>query len=204
MIVAKVSRYMSIMLTCRTLIELLEYVRRKAILPGPSVSPLLIRALLAGEDMLGGLSLDGRPLDELEDSVSRESVPFSSELDISGGSGGTSSAGASIPFFVVEVEREPSENKPLALGAEATRRIKRDAVAPIDLGDRGPLPRDFEGVVGVAKDACDGLAVRGFARGWLGLRERVIVCFSDLVCGRGLPEGPIESASVDWGCCCCW
>lgn len=192
------------MLTCRTFIELLEYVRLKAIFPGPSESPLLTRAFADGEAKLGGVGLDGRPLDELEDIVSRESVPCSSELETSGGSGGTISAGASSPFFVVEVERDPSEKRPFALGAEATRRIKRDADAPIARGDNGPFPRDFEGVLGIANDACDGFAVCGCARGKLGLRDRVILCFSDLVCGRGLPDGPAESASVDWGSCCCW
>lgn len=42
----------------------------------------------------------------------------------------------------------PSEKRPLALGAEATLRRKRDADAPTDFGESGPwFERDFEGAV---------------------------------------------------------
>jgi hypothetical protein len=92
---------------------------------------------------------DGRPLDEPEDIVSSESVPFSNELDASPGIGGTTSDGASRPFLVVEAEREPKENNPFAFGAEATRRIKRVADAPIDFGDNGAFTFAFEGRVGL-------------------------------------------------------
>jgi hypothetical protein len=103
--------------------------------------------VLVGRDVI--------PLNESEDTVSRESVPFSNELDIILGRGGTGSAGASIPFLVVQVlDREFIENKPFALGADATRRIKRDAEAPIDLGDNGAPPdRDVKGVGGRLKEA---------------------------------------------------
>lgn len=113
------------------------------------------------------------------------------------------SAGANIPFFVVEVDRELKEKSPLALGAEATRRMKREAEAPIALGERAPLGRDLRGVVGLVNDACEGSAVSGMARGELGFRDRFIRCLSDLVCVRGLEEGPADSASMDFGCCGC-
>jgi len=138
---------------------------------------------------------EGRPLDEPEDTVSSESVPSSSEVDARGG---TASDGASRPFFVVEADREPRENNPLTLGAEATRRMKRVAEAPIALGDSGPFPFGLEGVAGVRNKACDGLAVSGLACGELGLCERFILCFSDSVCIRVLLKAPIESASVDF------
>lgn len=181
--------------------ELLEYVLRNAILPGPSARPLLTRALVEGELPTTVVDRDEGSRDDPDDMVSSESPPLCSrELEPSGGMGGTMSAGASMPFFVVEVERVPRENKPLAFGADATRRIKRDADAPMDLGDRAPFPRDFEGVVGLAKEVCDGLVVSGLPRGALGFRERFMRCRSDLLCVRDLVvEGPVESASVDLG-----
>lgn len=127
--------------TCRTLIELLEYVLRNATLPA------LQSRGLAYEDG-GGLEGKDRPLDDPDDTVSRESV-CSSEFDPIDPSGGTMSAGASSPFFVVKVVREPRLKRPLALGADATRRMKREAEAPIDLGDSGPLVHDLDGVPGL-------------------------------------------------------
>lgn len=156
--------------------------------------------------MPGGVSRDVRPLDDPDDMVSKESVPCSSELDTSGGKGGTTSAGASRPFLVVaEADREPRLNRPFALGADATRRMKREAEAPMDLGESGPpAPRDLEGVVGVWKEPWDGSAVSGLLRGEFGVRERAVRCRSDLVYARVLAEGPTESASADFGCCCWW
>lgn len=99
----------------------------------------------------------GRPLDDDDDTVS-------SELDSCSGFGmaGINSAGASKPFFVVvpDVAREPSEKRPLAFGADATRRINRVAFAPKAFGDSGP-ERDADGGVGGIKDICDASAVRG-------------------------------------------
>ena len=87
------------------------------------------------------------PLDDPEDIVSSEFVPCSDELETNNGRGGTTSVGASSPFFMVEdVEREPSEKRPFMLGADATRRRKRDAEALMDFGERGPwLDRDLGG-----------------------------------------------------------
>lgn len=117
--------------------------------------PLLTLVLVEeGVVLLVRVARDVRPRDEPEEIVSRESVPFSRELEIKLGTGGIGS-GASKPFFVVEVEREPIENRPLALGAEATLRMKREADAPIDLGVRPPVGRDLDGVVGVVNEACE-------------------------------------------------
>lgn len=68
-------------------------------------------------------------------------------------------SGARKPFLVVDVfaEREPNEKRPLALGADATRRMKRDALALIALGDRGP-DLDEGGEVG-RNESWDELAV---------------------------------------------
>lgn len=64
-----------------------------------------------------------------------------------GGKGGTHSIGDKRPFFVVaDGDREAIENRPFALGAEATRRKNREAVALTDLGLRGAFV--FERVVG--------------------------------------------------------
>ena len=126
-------------LTDRTLMEWLEYVLRKATLPGPSfgVLALVTRSLVFGSDALlfarCGRSL---PTDDDEESVSSEFESCSGRAIE-----GTNSAGASRPFLVVvpDIDREPNEKRPLALGADATRRMKREAVAPTDLGLRGPL-----------------------------------------------------------------
>ncbi len=96
-----------------------------------------------------------RPLDDPDDVVSSESVPFSRELDTMLGTGGMESAGARSPFLVVEVDREFGEKRFLALGADATLRMKRVAVALMDLGDSGPGGRDVEGVEGVPKVPMD-------------------------------------------------
>lgn len=171
------------------MIELLEYVRRNGTLPGPSSIPLLTRGVVR----VFPRPCCGWPREEPEEMVSSESVPCSRELDMTLGRGGTGSAGASIPFFVVETPRE-AENRPLALGADATRRIKRDADAPIALGDSGP-ERDVDCTGGRANEAWDGPAVRGFDRRVLGCRERG--CFSGFVRALDLDEAATESASTD-------
>ena len=75
---------------------------------------------------------------------------------VSSGTGGTS-YGESRPFFVVGgpllAEREaPEVNRPLALGAEATRRMKR----PTALGLSGLMgPRAGERVASAGVESCD-------------------------------------------------
>jgi hypothetical protein len=103
-----------------------------------------------------------RPRDEPEDEVSNESVPNSvpSSDDVDGitGTGGTFSAGASNPFLiVVEADRDFGENKSLALGADATRRMNLGN-APIDLEAGGPPCRYANGGRGL-NDDCAGSAV---------------------------------------------
>ena len=103
--------------------------------------------------------------------------------------------------MVAEDDLEPIEKRPFAFGAEATRRMNRDAVALTDFGLRGPFVRDRDGVDGVGgNEDCEGSAVSGMPlaeggrRGWLG-RAR-----SDLVCCRDRPGVATERASVDFGC----
>ena len=104
----------------------------------------------------GFIARDICPLDEPEDMVSNESVPCSIELEISGRRGGIVSAGANSPFLVAGEDFEPRENRPLALGAEATRRMNREAVALIALGLKVPFIRDLGevGAVVAGKDNC--------------------------------------------------
>lgn len=131
---------------------------------------------------------DKRSRDEPEEIVSRESVPCSTD-DI--GRGGAVSAGARRPFLVVaDAEREVRLNRPLAFGADATRRMKREAVAPTDFGVNGP-GREEEAATG--KEVCEGPAVRDFELP--GTRESAVLCFSDLVRGRDLAGE--ESASTE-------
>jgi len=134
--------------------ELLEYVLRNASLAGPAAAALS-SIFLDREKLPGGVDFDDVSLDDPEDIVSSESVPWSDEPETSDGRDGTTSVGASRPFLVVEdIEREPSEKRPFTLGADATRRRKRDADAPMDFGERGPwLDRDFGGPVRLMKDA---------------------------------------------------
>lgn len=126
--------------TCFTLIEWLEYVRRNATLPGPSAEDwglVILSFVLPLEVALFARAWrGGRPLDEDEEMVSNESAP-SSMCSI----GSKASPGESNPFLVVVggVDRcEPSEKRPFAFGADATRRMNRDAPALIALGDSGP------------------------------------------------------------------
>jgi hypothetical protein len=99
---------------------------------------------LRGDTGADGVSLE-RHLEDADDSVSNESVPSSTEVETSGGSGGTAFAGASNPFFVVDPDREPREKSPLALGAEATLRMNLEADAPIAFGLNGALVLEREG-----------------------------------------------------------
>ena len=149
-------------LTCRTLIEWLEYVLRNAIFPGPFADALVlvIRSLVLTAELLllARAGRMGRPLEDVDDTVSSE-LPSWSDC----GTEGIISPGASRPFFVVApeaAEREPRVKRPLALGADATRRMNLVALAPIALGDNGP-ERDADGGVCCAKDICDALAVNG-------------------------------------------
>ena len=88
----------------------------------------------------------GRPLDDAEDTVSRDVFSWSSCCI-----GDMTSAAARSPFFVVvpDVDREPRVKRPFAFGADATRRIKRDALAPMTFGDSGPERDADGGVVGL-------------------------------------------------------
>jgi hypothetical protein len=161
--------------------------------------PLLDRSPIDEVAIIGGVGLDIRPLEDPEDTVSRESVPFSRELDTRAGIGGTASAGARNPFLVAG-ERDPSMKRPLAFGAEATRRMKREAEAPTDFGVRGVFVRDLDGVGGEGTAGCEGLAVSGTTLAEFALRDRFIRCLSDLVGVLDFAEGVAESASLDSGC----
>lgn len=130
-------------LTCFTLIEWFEYVRRNATLPGPSGAEREVgsRSFVLPVDtaLLARACRGGCPRDEDEETVSKESAPWSAC-----GIGGRGSPGESKPFFVeiVDDRCEPREKRPFAFGADATRRINRDAPALIALGDSGPVRED--------------------------------------------------------------
>lgn len=144
-------------LTDPIFIELLEYVLRKGILPGPSV----VARFCPGIWLCPREGPVDRPRDEPEDDVSKEfvpnSVPCSDEVvyDMTG-TGGTPWTGASSPFLViVEPDRDLGENISLALGADATRRINRGN-APIGLGDNGTPCRYADGVERGIIEGCEG------------------------------------------------
>lgn len=82
------------------------------------------------------------------------------------------------------------ENRALALGAEATRRINREAVAPIDLGLNGPFVRDLGEVGGVitGNDDCEASAVCGLNLDKVGF-GRIL---SDFVCCRDRDEVSVD------------
>jgi hypothetical protein len=114
------------------------------------------------------------------------------------------SAGASSPFFVVAPDREPIENSPFALGAEATRRMNREALAPTDFGLRGPFVRDRCGTGGVWGKV--GWLASAFSEGG---RRSTVDCWrrglfgralSDFVCCRDRGGVAVERPSVDLGC----
>jgi len=87
--------------------------------------------------------------------VSSESFPCSRD-DETEGTGGTESVGARNPFLTDDFD--PRENRPFALGADATLRRKRDADAPTDFGLKGVWMRDRDGAGGVCRDGLEGLA----------------------------------------------
>lgn len=97
------------------------------------------------------------------------------------------SAGAKNPFLVAGIDFEPMENRPLALGAEATRRMNREAVAPIDLGLNVPFVRDLGklGVVVVAgQDNCEVFPACAF------ILDKLVIgrVLSDFACCRDRDE----------------
>jgi hypothetical protein len=137
--------------------ELLEYVLRNGAFGGRSSTLPADLCTLALEGGGAVLCIRGEqgtrvPREEPEETVSRES-PSSSEPDVTGGIGGNGEWGARKPFFVLtmEVGLEFAENKFFALGADATRRSRRVAVAPIPFGERG-FGREAEDGEGSAKD----------------------------------------------------
>lgn len=99
--------------------------------------------------------------------------------------------GARKPFFVVEADPCFRLNRPLALGADATRRMKRVADAPTERGDNGPPERDVVAGAGRGKPEVDALAG--------GSRWTFIVCpaFSDFVLVRDWGCGAAIDASVE-------
>ncbi len=135
-----------------TLIELLEYVRRKATLSGRREDGSFSATLgKAGPPRVR----EARFEDDAEETVSIELAP-SPDVGIEigtpfpGADAGIIAAGARSPFLVAMVDcREPRLKRPFALGADATRLIKRDAVAPTDRGGRERVAD--EGGVGSGK-----------------------------------------------------
>src|SRR6266404_1965581 len=127
------------MLTDLTLIELLEYVRRKATLSGReggSISatlgkvgpPRVVRRARCEDDAEETVSIE---LASSFDEVLSDGTP------LVGAVAGTIATGAKSPFLVATDDcREPRLKRAFALGAEATRLIRRDAVAPTDRGGR--------------------------------------------------------------------
>ena len=134
----------------------------------------------------------GVPRDDADDNVSSEFAPCS-ECD--SGIGGMVSPGDSKPFLVVApLDRLPSVKSPFAFGADATRRMKRDALAPIALGESGP---ERDGVVGVGgmKESCEELAVAV----WGALRPSMR-CLSERFLDRCFSELADGSTSDDGAC----
>ena len=113
--------------------------RRKATLSGRREG----RSFSATLGKAGLLKVRGaRFEDDAEDTVSIELVP-SPDVRIGEGTpvpvgvAGIIAAGARSPFLVATIDcREPRLKRPFALGADATRLIRRDAVALTDRGGR--------------------------------------------------------------------
>lgn len=111
-------------------------------------------------------------------------------------------AGARSPFLVIaDDDLEPIEKRPFAFGAEATRRMNRDADALTDFGLRGPFVRDRDGVGGFGENGdCEGSTVSGRLLGGGCRRGLLGRARSDLVCCRDRGGVAAERASVDFGC----
>ena len=173
------------------MIELLEYVLRNGVLPGTgNIGKPLVSFPYDAVD--GCIARDICPLEEPEDMVSSESAPWSIELEIGGRSGEIVPAGASNPFLVAGEDFEPMENRPLALGAEATRRMNREAEAPIDLGLNGPFVRDFAKFGDVIVAGYDNCGVFPACEGLI--LDKFVICrvFSDVVCCRDRKEVSVD------------
>jgi hypothetical protein len=104
--------------------------------------------------------------DDTDETVSIELVPSPVgghvAIPPSGTVGGTIVAGDKSPFFVVTVDcREPRLKRPLAFGADATRLIRRDAVAPMERVVRGRCPEEWGGGSGKKLLVLVGAAVAG-------------------------------------------
>lgn len=114
--------------------------------------------------------------DEAEDTVSMELVPSpdlvcDDDAPLLGTIAGVIAPGAKSPFFVATGDwREPRLKSPFAFGADATRLIRRDAVALIEREFRGRCPDGGKKLLGtVAVVVAGGLC-----------RSRDInCCFSD-------------------------
>jgi hypothetical protein len=88
--------------------------------------------------------------DDTDETVSMELAPSPLEEDAvipaPDTVDGTIVAGDNRPFFVVtDGCREPRLKRPLAFGADATRLIKRVAVALMDRAGRGRCPEEWGG-----------------------------------------------------------
>jgi hypothetical protein len=179
-----------LVVTDRTLIELLEYVLRNGALAGARVPfPSFFGC---GAELRARV---GRPLDEPDDKVSSESVP--SKESVIAGTGGICSAGANMPFFVVEADRDPDEKSPFAFGADATLRMNLVADVPIPLGDNGVVGcRTVDGDEGLRSENCAGGKVLDFC----GDRGSVKGSLSDFVRFRDLLILGVakETASFEW------
>ena len=128
-----------VLLTCLTLIELLEYVRRKRALESSTASlvdePFGTDAVLPAREVrvIRRDPCVAVPRMDAEEDVSSELSLSPDAVGCESGTGGTNSAGARNPFLicgvaVAEVARFPGTlNKFLAFGADATRRMKRVA-----------------------------------------------------------------------------
>jgi hypothetical protein len=134
-------------LTDLTLMELLEYVRRKATLFAPRTDGSFSETL----GKVGVLTARGARLeDDADDTVSIELVPspdvvWDADMPPLDPAAGAVAAGAKSPFLVATDDwREPRLKRPFAFGADATRLIRRDAVALTEREIRGRCP-DGEG-----------------------------------------------------------
>jgi len=152
-------------------------VRRKAALFAPRTDESFSETL--GKD--GVLTARGARLeDEAEDTVSMELVPspdLECEVDkpLLCTIAGVMAPGAKSPFFVATDDcREPRLKSPFAFGADATRRMRRDAVALIERELRGRCPDEGGGKKLLGTVAV--VVVVGLSRS-----RDINCCFSDFV-----------------------